>query len=78
MKNSHLINIRDDEKSKHTNHYDTRLYLISLFREAGCAMFGFMLYSRRRSCFSSLANFRSLCRNYLKTKRSFPGKSSRE
>ena len=34
------------------NHYDTRLYFISLFREAGCAMFGFMLYSRRRSCFS--------------------------
>lgn len=44
------------------NHYDTRLYFISLFREAGCAMFGFMLYSRRRSCFSFFffSNFRSI------------------
>lgn len=49
------------------NHYDTRLYFILLFREAGCAMFGFMLYSRRRSCF--LSNHRSKSMNFKKEKR---------
>lgn len=42
MKYFHLID-RDDAESKAHNHYDTRLYFILLFREAGCAMFGFML-----------------------------------
>lgn len=68
FKYAHLID-RDDAEIKAHNHYDTWQYFISLFREAGCAMFGFMLYSRRRSCFF-FWNFRDINPNARIRKRS--------